>query len=168
MQRVLIVMLALVVAAWVGCAPAEKVNEDNADQSVSFPLLVDSDQIFGFTSGSEIGDLHFSDSKGLVGSRIKCNLKLDDWDRFQDTTLAGSIVLNNTDATKVDEYAEYFEVTSDETEVYFYIPQIKSVPTVLNFTFTLYFSEETDTGSLHEFIAKQDYQFEVDQGQPAT
>lgn len=168
MQRVLIVTLVLVMVAWLGCAPAEKVNEDNADQSISYRLLVDSDQIFGFTNGSDIGNLHFSDTKGLVGTRIKCELKLDDWTRFQDATLQGSIMLNNTDATKVDEYVEYFEVEGEKTEIYFFIPQIKSVPTVLNFTFTIYFAEETDTGSLHEFIAEQDYQFEVDQGQPAT
>jgi len=150
------------------CAPADKQKDVTPDDSVVYDLRVDSDEVFGFARDSEIGSVYFSDSVGLVGTRIRCQITLDEIDRFQDAVLTGSLSLVNTNAIKDPDFLITFDVDSEKTEFEFYIPQILSIPTYLNFEFLLYYEEENEDGNLDVFEAGFDYQFKVNQGTPAT
>ena len=163
MRRMLCIAMIIAALACLQCAPVTSTDEGTTDESVEYDLRVQTDQIFGYTEGSEIGEVYFSDTGGLVGTRIHCVLTLKEWERFQDATLVGLIELDNVNAIKDTAYSVPFEVTSERTEVFFYIPQIRSVPTILNFTFSIAFEEDDDI-----FLATQDYQFVVNKGQPAT
>jgi hypothetical protein len=163
MRRLLCIAVIIAALAGLRCAPAASTDQGTLDESIKYDLRVQTDQIFGYTEGSEIGEVYFSDTRGLVGTRIHCVLTLKEWERFQDATLVGLIELDNVNAIKDTAYSEPFEVTSERTDIFFYIPQIRSVPTILNFTFSISYEENNDV-----FLATQDYQFVVNKGQPAT
>jgi hypothetical protein len=133
-------------------------NEDNAaddtvvDDSVSVTLRVDADEVFGFVQDAEIGHATFSDHDGLVGTRIKCEVFLDDYARFDNAVLDGTLELTNLNAIKDDSYLQEFTIDRDNNSFYFYIPQIKTVPIYLNFRLSLTYDEE----------------FNVNTGTPAT
>ncbi len=157
----------MVLLGGVNCAPLNQANQSALNDSVGYDLNVTTDQIFGYTNGASVGNISFSHRKGLVGTRIHFELNLEEWQRFHDSTLQGLIQLDNPNATKAGSYEVTFEVTSQHTDVYFYIPQIRSVPTILNFTMSIFFEQE-NTGITHQFLAEHGYQFEVNQGLPAT
>ena len=135
---------------------------------MKYDLRVDQDEVFGFARDSEIGTVWFSDTVGLVGTRIRCVIEIDQIERFQDAVLEGMLSLDNTNAIKQDDFVIEFEIDDERTEFDFYIPQILTIPTYLNFSFELYYEEEDAEQNLDVFEVDQSYQFKVNEGQPAT
>lgn len=168
MHRICLFLLLIFIAAMFACAPEDEDGADSVDESVKFDLLVDEDTVFGYARESKIGTVYFSDTKGPVGSRIYCVVQLREIDRFQDATLQGTIELLNPNAIKDDDYIITFDVRRERTDESFYIPQIHSVPTFLQFEFSLSFEEDTGGNEPDSFLATHIFQFEVNQGTPAT
>jgi hypothetical protein len=161
--------LALVWLAWcvVACQPADEGDEEE-DESISVPLLVDEDEIFGFVQGAEIGHVEFSDTDGIVGTRVRVDLRLDDYARFQDAALDGTFTLINTNAIKDDAYEVLFTVDEDDTHFEFYVPQILSVPITLNFELRLAYDRLNVQDNPIYFAAGLVYEFNVNKGEPAS
>ncbi|HPM76363.1 MAG TPA: hypothetical protein PK961_04660 [bacterium] len=161
----LILCLSLLVVA---CAPEDEEDDSKTDESVRMELIVDEDDVFGFVPGADMGTVVFSDTDGLVGSRIKMVVEVDEIDRFQDQTLTATLELTNKNAIQEEDYVVTFDVRNERTEYEFYIPQIWTVPTILNFEFSLHYEEDNTEGGLDVFTAKLDYWFKISQGTPAT
>jgi len=171
MQRRLfffILFFLLTIGFWSACQDDEDEDDETVDESVEIVLRVVEDEIFGFVSDAQIGTVKFSDTKGLVGTRIYGKLQLDEIERFLDAELSGTLQLVNTNAIKEDDYSIAFTVDEQDTEFEFYIPQIRTVPTILNFELRLEFEEEDLTGHLDVFEADLIYEFNVYRGTPAT
>lgn len=163
-----ILFLLLTFACWSSCQDDEDDEEETVDESVEIVLRVEADEIFGFVPDAQIGTVKFSDAKGLVGTRIYGALHLEDLERFLDIELTGTLALVNTNAIKEDDYSIEFTVNEQDTEFEFYIPQIRTVPSILNFELRLTYEEEDLAGHLDAFEADLVYQFNVYRGTPAT
>lgn len=162
---VLLLALLLVGAA---CTDEGDEEEENGDDSVKVQLQVDQDSVFGFVQNQVIGYAQFNDTGGIVGSRIKCEIVLENYQRFENKLLLGTLELINPDAIKDDEYIVEFEIDEKTSDFSFYIPQIKAVPIYLNFRLTLCYEEKNVDQDLDQFEASLVFEFNVNQGRPAT
>ncbi|MDP8224717.1 MAG: hypothetical protein P9L99_15260 [Candidatus Lernaella stagnicola] len=166
--RILLLLLLPCCLLAAACTDDGEDEEEKGDNSVKINLRVDQDHVFGFVQSAVIGRARFSNTNGIVGSRVQCRVSLNDYDRFQDKDLFGTFELINPDAIKDDSYLVEFDADEKETDFEFYIPQINSVPIFLNFQLTLYYEEEDLQGNLDRFEASLVYEFDVNQGRPAT
>jgi len=140
-------LLAVLVCA---CTPGDNQDEDQSN-TVDIPIDVSTDEVFGFVQGAEIGQAEFSDKAGIVGTRVHCHIHLDDITRFQEETLSGEVTLLNTNAIKAEDYLVEFEIDTTDNDIEFYIPQILTIPTILNFQVTLsYATQDLDGCFAHE------------------
>lgn len=168
MRWFFLVLLFLSLLFAFACAPEDDEENSKPDESVRVELIVDEDDIFGFVPGAQVGTVVFSDTDGLVGARIKLVVEIDEIERFQDATLTATLELTNTNAIQDEDYILTFDVRNTRTEFEFFIPQIWTVPTILNFDFSLAYEEENAEDGTDFFQAQLDYWFKVSQGTPAT
>ncbi len=150
------------------CAPEEEDDSGAISDAVAIDLIVEVDDYFGFSQDAKIGDIWFSDSVGLVGTPVEVVVQIDsdDFDRFKDQDLLGTITLLNTDAIKLDDFVFEFIVNNDREEFTFLTPQVKTVPCVLAFDVILAAVNPNDETEFFE--ANLEYQFLTNQGTPAT
>lgn len=148
------------------CSPSDEEDDAGDVDAVAIDLEVDQDDIFGHVRDEIIGDIWFSDSQGPVGTPVTVVVQLEDYGDFKDAALAGLITLANPTSIKLDDWSQEFVVDSDREEFTIIIPQVVSVPAVLNFEVTLSSGSEADPEDL--FMASLVYQFLVNQGTPAT
>ena len=163
-------LLVLLFACLALAACNEDDGEDDtvADDSVQITLRVDQDEVFGFVQDEGIGYAKFSDHDGLVGTRIKCEIFLDDLARFENAVLTGRLELINENAIKADTFVQEFTVDRDTHSFFFYIPQILTVPILLDFRLSLTYEEENVQQTVDHFEASLVYEFNVSTGKPAT
>jgi len=147
------------------CSQSDKEDPPPKDDSVVLHITVDHDDLFGFDLNEKIGRIFFSDTVGLVGSPVTAAISINQIDRFDENIINVSLVLENSNAIKLDEYSVDYEFKDEKGEFDFIIPQIKTVPTVLNFKLLLYIEDED---SEDYFEAEIFFQFFVNQGTPAT
>lgn len=166
--RLWVLLVALLMLSLPSCSDDESEDDEAPDESVTVGLEVVSDQVFGFVADSYIGTATFSDHDGLVGTPIRCEIELDEFERFQEKTLSGLLELINPDAIKDDQFVYDFLVDEEEESFTFYIPQIVTAPIYLNFRLSLYYEEEDVSGNLDTFTAELIYEFNVNTGRPAT
>lgn len=162
---VISIFLTLILPLVFSCSQNEDEDPPPKDDSLVIHITVRHDDLFGFDLYEKIGRVFFSDSVGLVGSPITVALAIDEIDRFDDNVIDVRLVLENLDAIKTGEFSVDYELNGKDGEFSFIIPQIKTVPTLLNFK--LFLTVE-DTDSEDYFEATIFYQFFVNQGTPAT
>jgi hypothetical protein len=160
-----IILAALIFSMTTACSQTANETTTKKDDSVLVSLLVAHDDIFGFDIDAVLGKAWFSDSRGPVGSPVRCVLKIDDIERFGDSEIDATLDLLNLDAIKLDSFEAVAVLDKDRLEFKFIVPQVVTVPTLLDFVLTL---DIYDAGSEDYFEAKGNFQFYVNQGTPAT
>jgi hypothetical protein len=167
-DRILILILLLLLAAAGLACTDEGGDDEDEDSTITIGLRVDVDDVFGFIEDAEIGLVEFTENEGIVGSRVRARIKFEEFNRFDDKELIGTLVLINPDAIKADEYIVDFTVDEEEEDVEFFIPQINAVPIFLNFKLMLFFEEEDLNGNMDQFEASLVFEYDVNRGRPAT
>ncbi|MBZ0272448.1 hypothetical protein K8I61_10450 [bacterium] len=169
-MRIFLLMAALVCVLGLAaaCSPEEDEGTSEDTDARVVPILVDKDDLYGFAPDTVLGDMWFSDSVGLVGTpiRVVVEFKPNEFDRFKDDVIAGLITLDNASSTKLEEFAVEFDVDARLVEFEFIVPQVKTVPTVLDFVAD--FRAENPEDSTETFEASLLFQFLVNAGTPAT
>ena len=169
MRTLSVIILALLLASgWlllVGCSQDDEEEPAKKDDSVVIPLYVQNDDLFGFEIDRQFARVWLSDSRGPVGSPVRCQITIEDIDRFDENDLVVSMELTNPDSIKLDEFIVPYEFDSEKGEFKFIIPQILTVPTLLNFFLYVRVDDET---SNDYFEGRGFYQFYVNTGTPAT
>ncbi|MCB9477028.1 MAG: hypothetical protein H6684_14065 [Deltaproteobacteria bacterium] len=169
--RILLFLLAvaLVALAPVACSPDDEEDTGEPSDAVEFNLEVDHDDFLGYAEEDVIGDVFFSDSKGLVGTPVTVIVRIlrDEYSRFDELTpITGRIFLHNPSAIKDEDFEVEFEIDEREEEFDFVIPQSQTVPAVLDFELRIDAVNPSD--DTESFRAKVDYQFLINSGSPAT
>ncbi|MCZ7582464.1 MAG: hypothetical protein M5R36_03515 [Deltaproteobacteria bacterium] len=115
-----------------------------------------------------IGDIWFSDSVGIIGTPVDVvvQVKEQDFARFSDELVVGTITLRNPEITKGGQDVIEFTLDSRREEFDFVVPQVETVPAVLTYDVLLYVENPGDANEYFE--ASLVYQFLVNQGTPAT
>jgi hypothetical protein len=160
----LVVIMAMSLLA-IGCSEDEDPEPEKKDDSVVIQVGVAHDDLFGFQENRVIAEIWFSDSRGPVGTPVRSVVELDELDRFDENELTLIYELENNDAIKNDEMIVEDAFDDERTELEFIIPQVLSIPTVLNYKVYLRVGDP-ETGDYFE--ARGLYQFLVNQGTPAT
>lgn len=159
---IFVMLLALAPA----CSPQDEKEAKGDADAVAIEIVVARDDIFGFSKDRVIGDVWFSDSQGPVGTPVEVVVQFDEYQRFKDTPLQATIELLNPNATKDGEWVQEFVVDAAREELDLIIPQVISVPAVLNFEVRFSAVDAEDPEDLFE--ASLVFQFLVNQGSPAT
>lgn len=169
MQKWFLFTLALIfvmtLSMTLNCSDEEKEDPPGNDDSVVIEFEVSHDDVFGFSPGDVVSKIWFSDTQGPVGAPLDIEVTLIEPASFNSETLHIEMVLENTAATKVDEYEVEYDFSSETGEFMMVIPQVYTVPTILNFDVTMSYYEE---GTENYFEAYTLFQFKVAEGAPAT
>jgi hypothetical protein len=164
----IMLLLAVSLACFVGCSPKSQQDTGKNTDAVAVDIVVDHDSYFGIANKTVIGDIWFSDSVGMVGTPVDVVVQFgeDYYAKFKDTPIQGVFTLLNTDDVKPGEYD--YELTLDERTVEFelYIPQVTTIPSVVNYEILLSATNPDDENEYFE--ASLTYQFLINQGTPAT
>ncbi len=149
------------------CSPDENDAAGDVVDAVAVDLVVEQDDFLGFTKNAVIGDVWFSDSVGLVGTPVDVVVQIKEYQRIpEDVDLNCEIRLVDPSVTKVDEFFLDVVIDKKRVETDFIIPQVITIPTILEYEVTLSAVNPNDPTEL--FIARLRYQFLVNQGAPAT
>ncbi len=159
---VFVVLLAIAPA----CSPQDEEEAKGDEDAVAVEIVVEQDDIFGFSKDRVIGDVWFSDSQGPVGTPVEVVVQFDEFERFKDNPLQATIALLNPNATKDGEWIQEFEVDAEREELDLIVPQTISIPAVLNFEVRFSAVDAEDPEDVFE--ASLVFQFLVNQGSPAT
>jgi hypothetical protein len=163
-----IATLAVFLFAMTACAPKSDNQKASEQDAVAVDLIVDHDSLFGIQNNKAIGDIWFSDSVGLIGTPIRMVISIDDeyYNKFKDTPLIGTITLADPSVTKEGEFQIDFTLDENGQNYLLIVPQVKTVPTMLDFEVTLSAVNPDDENNY--FQASLEYQFLINQGLPAT
>ncbi len=150
------------------CAPDKEDDSGEDIDAVAIELVVDNDDFLGFTKDKVIGDIWFSDSVGPVGTPVDIVVQINEWDRMDDENIdfVCTITLANPDLIKLDEHIFVFEIDAERVQEMIIIPQVKTIPSVLDYEVEITAINPNDPND--RFEAVLDYQFLVSQGTPAT
>lgn len=149
----------------IGCSTDEDDDLPKKDDSVLIAVVVTNDDVFDFDKNDKVAEVLFSDSMGLVGSPVFVKIDHYEIERFDGREITATLVLTNTDATKLDEFEITHLYSEDSTDMKFLAPQVLTIPALLNFELIL---TVKDPESEDYFESKGYYQFYVNKGAPAT
>lgn len=161
----LIVFLASMALIFSACSQSAEDDPEAKDDSVVLNIIVQNDNLFGFDLDEIIGRAFFSDSRGLVGSPVKVAITINEIERFDENDILVEVELENPEAIKLDEQYITHTFDNESSEFTFVIPQVLTVPTVLNYN--VYYTVGTP-GEGDYFEARTFFQFFVNVGTPAT
>jgi hypothetical protein len=164
-KPILSVALLICVILLCGCSQSADDDPVKQDDSVVIQMFTEHDDLFGFDIDEQVGRIWLSDSRGLVGSPINTTVIIDQIESFDDSQIELLIELQNPDAIKLDSFITVHSFKKENSDFRFIIPQVRTVPAVLNFM--VYMTVGTP-GDGKYFEAQGFYQFYANQGTPAT
>lgn len=161
----LIIGLFGVFIFWLGCSEDDEDDLPKKDDSVLIAVVVSNDDVFDFDKNDKIAEVLFTDSRGPIGTPVSIEIEHKEIERFDGREITATLLLENPELTKVDEFEITHLYSDKKTNMKFLAPQVIAIPSLLNFQLILTVQEPD---SENNFEAIGYYQFLVKRGAPAT
>ena len=160
--RVLVVWATVMIVAGALLAACSQDNkdEDKVKRTVKVKILVLRDGLFNFQVDDAIGEVEFSKYRGPVGSMVEAVARINNLSTFTDRKVNVRLELRNQDATKSGFEPIDWVQDANRRSFKFYVPQVETVPVLLNFRLRVY--EFADGGTLPPFGGGDDVDDDTD------